>query len=168
MARNSRGRRNFGVNVSRRISGFRQRWKRWRRGPWPKRVLASSFVLLTFGVGFYLAQLYTDISQLIEEREAALTSAIYSAPAQVRAGDDIDHFRLFDRLAQLSYSETANPQAPGTYHRVSGGLLIHLRAFRVGVTDHPAELVRVSLNDRVVTGVSDAFGMSRRSAILEP
>ena len=100
--------------MSRRISGFRQRWKRWRRGPWPKRVLASSFVLVTFGVGFYLAQLYSDISQLIGEREAALTSAIYSAPAQIRAGDDIDHLRLFDRLAQLSYSQTANPQGVAT------------------------------------------------------
>ena len=46
-------------------------------------MLAGIFLLTTFAGGFYLANLYNNISQLIAQRRAALTSAIYSAPLEI-------------------------------------------------------------------------------------
>jgi hypothetical protein len=45
-----------------------------RRLGW-RRTLLGIFLLAAFAGGFYLANLYSDISQLIAERRAALTSA---------------------------------------------------------------------------------------------
>ncbi len=131
-------------------------------------VAGAAFLLIFFGSGFYLAQLYTEISRLIQERQAALTSAIYSAPTVIRPGEDVARLHLFDRLTRLSYTETAKADAAGEFSRLPGGLLIYLRAFRVGVADHPAKLVRVSLHDNRIVGVADSFGVALKQASLDP
>jgi penicillin-binding protein 1B len=123
---------------------------------------------ITFGSGFYLAQLYLDISALIEERQAALTSAIYSAPAVIRPADDIARLHLLDRLARLSYTETSHPIAPGEFTVGPHAMLIYVRAFREGATDYPAQLVRISLRGRRIDGVADRFGVAMKQAELEP
>src|ERR1700677_2049096 len=80
----------------------------WRIRGWRVRNLAAGgFLLAFFAIGFYLAQLYGEISALIEQRRAALTSAIFSAPFPIRAGDDLDHSGLLDRLAPVRDSQGA-------------------------------------------------------------
>ena len=77
-------------------------WK-WLRSHW-RGIGIAAFLLFFFGAGFYLAQLYGEISQLIEERSAGLTSAIYSAPMVVSQGDDLARMHILDRLRSLSRS----------------------------------------------------------------
>ena len=88
----------------------------WRIRGWRVRNLAAGgFLLVFFALGFYMAQLYGEISALIEQRRAAMTSAIFSAPFPIVAGDDLDRSGLLDRLAQLSYSQVASANTPGEY-----------------------------------------------------
>jgi penicillin-binding protein 1B len=149
--------------------GGKTRKREWRIRGWRVRTLvAAAFLLTCFGVGFYLAQLYGEISSLIEQRRAALTSAIYSAPAVIRPGDDITRTGLINRLTHLSYTESPNPNAPGEFAKTAGMLTIDVRGFRLGVTDYPVRLVRIALYGDRVSAVTDAFGVVKREALLEP
>ena len=109
------------------------------RGPLSRRIRIASgagFLALTFALGFYLADLYENISTLIEERHAALTSAIYSAPTTIQVGDDIDHLNLVERLHRLSYTQTQFADlAPGEFAMMPGAIWINVREFRVGARD---------------------------------
>ncbi len=119
-------------------------------------------------MGFYLAGLYENISTLIEERHAALTAAIYSAPTIVQAGDDLDHLNLVERLRRLSYTKTDAPTAPGEFAVMPGAIWINVRDFRVGAKDYPSTLVRLALRGKKITGVADAYGVAKKRAALEP
>src|SRR5205807_5278020 len=93
----------------------------WRRGT------LLFFLLSAFGVGFYLAGLYANISALIEQRRAALTSAIYSAPLTINPGDTVESLHLLDRLNALSYGRTTNATHPGEYSMTPGAMTIVVR-----------------------------------------
>jgi len=145
------------------------RW--WRKGPLSRRIRIAStatFLVVAFGVGFYLADLYENISTMIEERHAALTSAIYSGPTVIHSGDDIDHLNLVERLHRLSYTQTNSPTAPGEYAMMSGAIWINVREFHVGTRDYPSALMRLALHDKKIVGVADSFGVAQKSAALEP
>jgi penicillin-binding protein 1B len=143
--------------------------REWRIRGWRVRNLAAGgLLLLFFAVGFYLAQLYGEISTMIENRRAALTSAIYSAPFPIRAGDDLERSGLLDRLTQLSYSPVASANSPGEYARAQHAIAIYLRSFHVGAKEYPSELVRVRLDGTRIAGVADAFGVAKSDAMLEP
>ncbi len=143
--------------------------REWRIRGWRVRnIAAGGFLLVFFAVGFYLAQVYGEISALIEQRRAALTSAIFSAPFPIRAGDDLDRSGLLDRLAQLSYSQVPSANSPGEYTRVKTAIAIYLRSFNVGAKEYPAEMVRVSLAGTRIAGVADSFGVAKSDAMLEP
>jgi penicillin-binding protein 1B len=147
----------------------KQKRKEWRIRGWRVRNLVAGGLLLAFfAIGFYVAQLYGEISALIEQRRAALTSAIFSAPFPIVAGDDLDHSGLLDRLAQLSYSQVPSANAPGEYTRAKNAIAIYLRSFYVGAQQYPAELVRVSLDGTRISGVADSFGVAKSDAMLEP
>src|SRR5271167_175921 len=121
--------------------------REWRIRGWRVRNLAAgAFLLAFFALGFYLAQLYGQISALIEQRRAALTSAIFSAPFPIRAGDDLDRSGLPDRLAHLSYSQVPAANMPGEYTRSPHALAIYLRSFHVGVREYPAEMISLRLD----------------------
>ena len=126
----------------------------------------SCFVF--FALGFYLAQLYSEISALIENRRAALSSAIFSAPFPIRPGDDLERAGLLDRLAQLSYSQVPAANAPGEYTRAPNAIAIYLRSFHDGAKEYPAEMIRVSLDGARIAGVADSFGVAKSDAMLEP
>jgi penicillin-binding protein 1B len=155
-----------GVKRGQRRSKARPEWR--IRGWRVRTIAAAAFLLVSFAAGFYLAQLYGDISAMIEERRAALTSAIYSAPTVLRRGEDIERIHLLDRLAHLSYSQKAAPDAPGEYSSRPGLIEIYTRGYRVGAIDHPASLVRVTLDGDRIAGVADAFGVGARAAHVEP
>ncbi|MGA9724805.1 MAG: PBP1A family penicillin-binding protein [Candidatus Binatus sp.] len=143
--------------------------REWRIRGWRVRNLAAGgFLLMFFAIGFYVAQLYGEISALIEQRRAALTSAIFSAPFPISAGDDLDRSGLLDRLAQLSYSQVPAANTPGEYTRAKNAIAIYLRSFHVGAKEYPAEMVRVSVAGTRITGVADSFGVAKRDAMLEP
>ncbi len=143
--------------------------REWRVRGWRVRnIAAAGFLLVFFAVGFYLAQLYGEISALIEQRRAALTSAIFSAPFPIRAGDDLDRSGLLDRLARLSYSQVPSASSPGEYTRVKTAIAIYLRSFKIGAKEYPAEMVRVSLAGTRIAGVADSFGVAKSNATLEP
>jgi penicillin-binding protein 1B len=131
-------------------------------------IAAAAVLLISFAGGFYLAQLYGDISAMIAERRAALTSAIYSAPTVLRAGENIGRIRLLNRLAHLSYSQSAEPAAPGEYAVRPGLIEIYTRGYQVGAIDHPAALIRLSISGDRIAGVADAFGVAKESAAIEP
>ena len=88
--------------------------REWRIGGWRMRnIIGSAFLGICFSTGFYLAQVYGEISALIEQRREALSSAIYSSPAVIHRGDDIGNLALFDRLTHLSYTQVEGvPNAP--------------------------------------------------------
>ena len=143
--------------------------REWRIRGWRVRNLAAGGLLLAFfAMGFYLAQLYGEISALIEQRRAAMTSAIFSAPFPIVAGDDLDRSGLLDRLAQLSYSQVPSANAPGEYTRAKNAIAIYLRSFYVGAKQYPAEMVRVSLEGTRIAVVADSFGVAKSDAMLEP
>src|SRR5579863_74149 len=143
--------------------------REWRIRGWRVRNLAAGTALFFFfAIGFYIAQLYGEISTLIEQRRAALTSAIYSAPHPIRAGDDLERSGLLDRLVQLGYSQAPAANTPGEYTKAPRAIAIYLRSFRVGARNYPAELVRVSLDGERISGVADSFGVKKSDAMLEP
>ena len=159
--------------MARRPSGIRKsalaKW--WRRGPLSRRIRIASgagFLALTFALGFYLAGLYENISTLIEERHAALTSAIYSAPTTIQVGDDIDHLNLVERLQRLSYTQTQSPTSPGEFAMFPGAMWINVREFRIGASDRPAALIRLVLRGKKIAGIGDAYGLPQKRAALEP
>src|SRR2546427_9468768 len=113
------------------------RWLGWRR------TLLVAFFAGAFGVGFYSAQLYADISRLIEQRKAALTSAIYSAPLKLNPGDKVGPLHLIDRLSALSYTRVENPAHPGEYSMVPGAMTIYVREFSTGVHGYAATITHL-------------------------
>ncbi|MGH7914600.1 MAG: transglycosylase domain-containing protein [Candidatus Binataceae bacterium] len=134
----------------------------------PRRAAAGVFLLFIFGCGFYLAQLYGEISALIEQREAALTSAIYSAPLKIKRGDDLAQLHLLDRIERLSYTRVTEPAHPGEYALMPGRVTLYLRGFREGIREHPATLVHLTLAGTRVQGVADSFGAPLPAAMIEP
>src|SRR5215470_3948882 len=141
----------------------------WRIGGWRVATIAgAAFLLLCFAAGFYLAQLYGEISELIEQRRAALSSAIYSAPTVIKSGDDTDSTGLLDRLDHLSYSQVAVADAPGEYSRGHEAMTIYARGFKVGFNDYAPSITKLRLDGNRVAAIADSFGVPRRSAMLEP
>jgi penicillin-binding protein 1B len=134
----------------------------------PRRAAAGVFLLFVFGCGFYLAQLYGEISALIEQREAALTSAVYSAPLKIERGDDLAQFHLLDRIERLSYTRVTEPVHPGEYALMPGRITLYLRGFREGMSQRPAALVHLTLAGTTVEGVADSFGAALPAAVIEP
>jgi len=139
----------------------------FRRLGW-RRSLVGLLVLSAFGIGFYLAQVYVDISELIEERHAALTSAIYSAPLEVTPGDELGPLHLIDRLEHLSYSRVANVAHPGEYSMQPGAMTLFVREFTVGSHGFPATMVRLTLDGNRISTIADSFGASRDRVEIEP
>lgn len=138
-----------------------------RRLGW-RRSLAGILVLCAFGVGFYIAQVYADISELIEERRAALTSAIYSAPLDVSPGDEVGPLHLIDRLDRLSYSRVQNVAHPGEYSMVPGSMTLFAREFSIGSRGFPASLVHIAFNGDRVASIADSFGAALERVAIEP
>ena len=134
----------------------------------PRRAVAGVFLLVAFGCGFYLAQLYGEVSALIEQREAALTSAVYSAPLKIQRGDDLAQLHLLDRLERLSYTRVTEPTHPGEYALIPGRVTLYLRGFREGIRERPAALVHLTLAGTTVEGVADSFGAALPAATIEP
>ncbi len=134
----------------------------------PRRAAAGVLLLLLFGCGFYLAQLYGEVSALIEQREAALTSAVYSAPLSIERGDDLAQLHLLARIERLSYTRVTEPAHPGEYALIPGRVTLYLRGFREGIRARPAALVHLTLAGTTVAGVADSFGAALPAATIEP
>ena len=134
----------------------------WRRGT------LLFFLLSAFGVGFYLAGLYANISALIEQRRAALTSAIYSAPLTINPGDTVGSLHLLDRLNALSYGRTTNATHPGEYSVTSGAMTIAIRDFAIGSRGFPATIVRLRFENDRVANLTDAYGAPLTQVMIEP
>jgi penicillin-binding protein 1B len=143
-------------------------WRRWLPRIRPRTAVLIVVLLAPFGIGFYLAQVYEDVSVLIEQRRAAMTSAIYSAPAPIRIGNDLERSHLLNRLAHLSYTERSVAQSPGEFSRTRNSITIYTRSFDLAGVEHPAGLVRINLNGAEITGVADEYGVAKRDAMLEP
>jgi penicillin-binding protein 1B len=139
------------------------RWIGWRRA------FVGGFLFCAFVSGYYLANLYADISLLIEQRKAALTSAIYSAPLTISPGDEITPLHLIDRLNALSYTRVQNPANPGEYSMVPGAMTIYVREFSAGTRGYPAALLRLTFDgEQRVAGVADWHGAAMENAVIEP
>src|SRR6266852_4552482 len=138
-----------------------------RRAGW-RRSLIVTVLLCAFASGFYIAQLYSEISALIEERRAALTSSIYSAPLVISPGDEVAQLHLVDRLDHLSYNRVENPAHPGQYSMVPGAMTINVRDFRIGSRGFPATFLHLTFDGSRVSGIADSFGVAMPAAMIEP
>lgn len=142
-----------------------------RRSPWAMRLrrTAIAVALTTLGLaGFYLASLYAQISAILEQRHAALSSAVYSAPHRIRPGDDLDHSQLVDRLTSLSYSPVSVVTTPGEYARTASSLILYLRGFRRGSEEIAPKKIVVTLKGGDILALRDAAGAALAEALLEP
>ena len=139
----------------------------WRAVGW-RRAIAGGFLLVCFAAGFYLAGLYNEISVLIGQRRAALSSAIYSAPLELRAGENVARLHLIDRLDHLSYTRVEQVANPGEYSEAPGAIAIYLRGFRLGVRDYPAAMAGLVMNGDRIRRLADLNGAELKSATLEP
>ena len=139
----------------------------FRRLGW-RRSLAGALILFAFGIGFYLAQVYVEISEMIVERRAALTSAIYSAPLEVSLNDEVGPLHLVDRLEHLSYTRVENVAHPGEYSMMPGSMTVFVREFTVGTRGYPASLIHLAFTGTRVAGVTDSFGAAIDRAAIEP
>ncbi len=139
----------------------------FRRLGW-RRSLGGILMLGAFGVGFYIAQLYVNISAMIQERRAALTSAIYSAPLTVARGDQVGPLHLVDRLEHLSYSRVQNVAHPGEYSLMPGSMTVFVREFTIGSRGYPASLVHLTFDGSRVAAMTDSFGVALRQVEIEP
>jgi penicillin-binding protein 1B len=159
------GRRQSGAGGTRRAARWGAGLLRrlgWRRG------LIGAFLLGAFAFGFYLANLYSNISLLIEQRRAALTSAVYSAPMVINVGDEVGSLHLIDRLQALSYSRVETPSHPGEYSIVPGVMTIYVREFSLGTRGYPSTIVRLRFAGDRIAGIANSFGVATDNAVLEP
>lgn len=144
-------------------------WRQYVPGWWRWSHTAICLLLVGgFGIGFYLAQIYGEISVIIQQRRAASTSTIYSAPKIIAPGDDVARVHLFDRLRHLSYSEVGEIKGPGEFAIGTGSMSVYVRPFRLGARDFPATLLRFNLSGTRITGLSDLFGTALKHATIEP
>jgi len=139
----------------------KRQW-RWRT------FVSGAFALVVLSTGIYLAALHSEISTLLEQRRAALSSSVFSAPHRIRIGDDIHHSQLLDRLTSLSYTAVASAQTPGEYARSASEITIYLRGFRQGARQYASQLVQVRLAGGEIVAVNDATGAPALHAMLEP
>jgi penicillin-binding protein 1B len=139
--------------------------QRPRRG---RSVLGSLLILATAAMGFYFVALWNDVTVILEQRRAALSSSIYSAPHRIRIGDDLVHSRLFERLATLAYSQVPEARSPGEYSKSPAAVTLYLRAFQQGAQRFEPQLVTLRVVDGEVTAIETAEGLPRGEALLEP
>ncbi|HYC55354.1 MAG TPA: transglycosylase domain-containing protein [Candidatus Binatia bacterium] len=121
--------------------------------------------MLVVGSTFFLTRLFGDISNLIVDREAALSSLIFSAPHEIRGGDDLEGSQLMGRLDSLRYSLVDDPKVPGQYARKGSEIVIYLRGYQQGSVRQDAALVRLKIERGRIAAVS---GAGMQGAMLEP
>jgi len=141
--------------------------KRWRGVRWRYVAIGALFAGF-FAGGFYLAGVYGQISELIEQRKAALTSSVFSAPAYLEPGQDIDQLRLLDRLRRLSYTRVTAVAKPGEYAQAPDRIIIFRRPFRWGASEIPGALINLTLDDGTIKVIKDSAGAQNPRALLEP
>jgi penicillin-binding protein 1B len=144
------------------VLGQALRSARWRRAA------LAGFLASAFAFGFYLAQVYTEISATIEQRRAAMTSSIYSAPLAIHPGDNLQRLDLIARLDRMAYAPAPMPSKPGQYSASGTEVIIFPREFRLGVRDYPAAPISLPLANGSVAAIHDRSGASCREAVLEP
>jgi len=134
-----------------------------------RRIAIGAFLAGLFALGFYLAGVYGEISELIEQRKAALTSSVFSAPTMLAAGQDINQVRLLDRLRRLSYTRVNAVVQPGEYLQTPNRITIYRRPFRLGVAEFPGAVINLALDqDGIVKTISDSTGQRVARAMIEP
>ncbi|MFN2424827.1 MAG: transglycosylase domain-containing protein [Candidatus Binatia bacterium] len=131
-----------------------------------------TFALAALGVaaiatGAYLVSLYSEISTMLAQRRAALSSSILSAPHAIRIGDDVAHSRLLERLTSLSYSPLAEARTPGEYAKSASRIAIYLRGFRQGDKRFDSRRVELLLDGGEIVAIRDDRGAAT-TAMLEP
>ncbi len=140
----------------------------WRRLLSWRKVVLGTLLAGFFIFGFYLAAIYNQTSQLIEQRRAALTSSVFSAPMLLEPGQDIDRIHLLERLKRLSYTEVPAIAKPGEYSRSPGGVVIYRRPFSWGLQQIPGAVVNLKLDEGSIEAITDSTGANLRQAMVEP
>jgi penicillin-binding protein 1B len=147
---------------------MRLKTPKWlRRLGWRKVAVGVVFAGF-FALGFYLSGVYNEISELIQQRRAALTSSVYSAPMTLQAGAGLDQLHLLDRLRRLSYSQVPAVSKPGEYAPTAKQIVIFRRSFRWGSSIFPAALLNLALDDGDITAIKDSTGAKMDQALIEP
>jgi penicillin-binding protein 1B len=131
-------------------------------------IAVGTFLVSTFALGFYLAQLYVEISAMIEQRAGALTSSIYSAPLTLEPGADLDQLRLRERLERLGYIKVERIANPGEYAETPGALTIYARGFALGAQRFAPARIELKDNGGKIAAISDWTGAAKSAAMLEP
>src|SRR5271170_2838560 len=145
------------------------RWPMGMRSVGSRRIAIGAFLAGLFALGFYLAGVYGEISELIEQRKAALTSSVFSAPTMLEPGQDVNQVRLIDRLRRLSYTRVHAVVQPGEYLQTPNRITIYRRPFRLGIVGFPGAVINLALDeDGFVKTLSDSTGQRLARAMIEP
>jgi penicillin-binding protein 1B len=121
-----------------------------------------------FVFGFYVSGVYSEISELIEQRRAALTSSVYSAPMTLQPGADIAQIHLLERLRRLSYTEVPVVSKAGEYAQGPRAIVIFRRAFQWGPGKFPPALFNIALDEGAIDTIKDSTGAKVDKAQIEP
>jgi penicillin-binding protein 1B len=98
-----------------------------------------------------------------------IPSILYGRPAEIRVGEQMDNFRLAERLRTLAYRRVSGtPTKPGTYSEEPGRLRIYTRDYRIEEPPHTGGPAVIDLRDGRVTSMASPAGVPLETVHLEP
>ncbi|HEX8353896.1 MAG TPA: PBP1A family penicillin-binding protein, partial [Pyrinomonadaceae bacterium] len=152
-------------------------WRRWRRRlirPATVVPAVALFVLTAGALGYYYTVFSERIDRLLRGEVFTRSAGLYSAPKQLRAGDNLSAEDLITRLKRAGYVEKARQAdtARGRYHLDGAGLEIEPSKDSLidGRPQFPHLRVQFAKGGKSVAALSDldAGGAKLQSAWLEP
>ncbi|MFN3714650.1 MAG: penicillin-binding protein 1B [Alcanivoracaceae bacterium] len=135
---------------------------RWRSLLWQG--LAVGLVVGLLAVAWLDAM----VRKRFENHQWQLPARVYARPVELYAGRELTESNLQQLLGLLRYRDNGAAQMPGSYARVSGGLLVHTRGFRDSDGGEAAQLLRLRLDGGRIVSLADASGKPVPVARLEP
>ncbi len=146
-----------------------------RRGLGLLRAIGISLALLAFGAGVFVTRAGVRLDKVVrarfEGRLFSVPSRVYSAPAMLSAGLDVDVVGLRDTLRRLGYREVEDPdvRAPGTAVWGPGRVRFHLRGFEHPTRAEPPRRIELVLDGRAIDAIRDLDSNRELAvAMLEP
>ncbi len=118
-----------------------------------------------------LGELEERVEARFEGRLFAVPSRVYSRPLELRAGVDVAHMRVRERLERMGYVAalgSKQPLRPGEFRKTPGVLEVYRRASRLPDRNDPATQFTLRLSGTRISAVRDASGELIASAALEP
>ena len=132
-----------------------------------KRVCLSLLLLLLLVAGFGLYLDY-QVRDQFEGKRFALPAKVYARPMELYEGLRLRPEQLRAELDMLGYAPVRSADSSGEYWRDGSTFLISVRPFNFWDGAQPAQTLRVTANNGVITTVIDVSGEPVDLARLDP